>query len=79
MYDFHYNFINKNFNAKLLFFVTDSLAYQRKPENAYEEFFKHKHLFDFSNFAKSSKFFDERKSNWRVCWIKVKDAFQKIY
>ena len=59
MYDFHYNFINKNFNAKLLFFVTDSLAYQRKPENAYEEFFKHKHLFDFSNFAKSSKFFDE--------------------
>ena len=59
MYDFHYNFINKNFNAKLLFFVTDSLAYQRKPENVYEEFFKHKHLFDFSNFAKSSKFFDE--------------------
>ena len=25
MYDFHYNFIKKNFNAKLLFIDTDSL------------------------------------------------------
>ena len=40
MYDFHYNFIKKNINIKLLFTDTDSLAYEIKSENAYEEFFK---------------------------------------
>ena len=34
-----------------------------KSENVYEEFFKHKHLFDFSNFSKDSKFFDETNKN----------------
>ena len=59
MYDFHYNFIKKNFNAKLLFTDTDSLAYEIKSENVYEEFFKWKDLFDFSNYSKESKFFDD--------------------
>ena len=40
MYDFHCNFIKKNFNADLLFIDTDSLGYEIKSENAYEEFFK---------------------------------------
>ena len=57
MYDFHYNFIKKNFNAELLFTDTDSLTYEIKSEDVYEEFFKHKHLFDFSNYPKDSKFF----------------------
>ena len=30
MYDFHYNFIKKNFNAALLFTDTDSLTYEIK-------------------------------------------------
>ena len=30
MYDFHYNFIKKNFNAELLFIDTDSLTYEIK-------------------------------------------------
>ena len=59
MYDFHYNFIKKNFNAELLFTDTDSLTYEIKSENVYEEFFKWKDLFDFSNYSKDSKFFDE--------------------
>ena len=36
MYDFHYNFIKTNFNAKLLFTDTDSLTYEMKSENVYE-------------------------------------------
>ena len=59
MYDFHYSFIKKHFDAELLFTDTDSLTYEIKSEDVYEEFFKHKHLFDFSNYPKDSKFFDQ--------------------
>ena len=59
MYDFHYNFIKNNFDAELLFTDTDSLTYEIKSENVYEEFFKWKDLFDFSNYSKDSKLFDE--------------------
>ena len=72
MYDFHYNFIKKNFDAELLFTGTDSLAYERKSEDVNEDFFKHKHLFDFSNYPKDSKFFDE--TNKKVIG-KMKDEF----
>ena len=58
MYDFHYSFIKKHFDAELLFTGLDSLPYEIKLENLYEESFKHKHLFDFSNYSKGSKFFD---------------------
>ena len=54
MYDFHYNFIKKHFDTELLFTDTDSLTYQIKSEDVYDEFFKHKNLFDFNN----SKFLD---------------------
>ena len=40
MYDFHYNFIKKNSDAELLFTGTDSLTYEIKSENVYEEIFK---------------------------------------
>ena len=38
MYDFHYIFIKKNFDAELLFTDTNSLTYEIKPEYVYEEF-----------------------------------------
>ena len=57
MYDFHYNFIKKNFDAELLFTDTDSLTYEIKSENVCEKFFKWKDLFDFSNYSRDSKFF----------------------
>ena len=44
MYDFHYRFIKKHFDAELLFTDTDSLNYEIKSENVYEEFFKHKNF-----------------------------------
>ena len=59
MYDFHNNFIKKNFDPELLFTDTDSLTYEMKSENVYEKFFKWKILFDFSNYSKDSFFFDE--------------------
>ena len=42
-----------------MFTDTDSLTYEVKSENAYEEFFKWKDLFDLSNYLKDSKFFDD--------------------
>ena len=63
MYDFHYNFIKKNFDAELLFTDTDSLTYEIKSEEVYEEFFKWKDLFDFSNYSKDSKFYDDANKN----------------
>ena len=56
MYDFRYGFIKK-IDAELLFTDTESLTYEIKSEDVYEEFFKQNHLFDFSNYQKDSKFF----------------------
>ena len=52
----------KNFDAELLFTGTDSLCYEIKSEDVYEKVFKHKHLFDLSNYPKDSKFFDPTKN-----------------
>ena len=75
MYDFHYNFIKKNFDAELLFADTDSLAYEIKSENVYEEFYKWKDLFDFSNYSKDSIFYDD--TNKKVIGI-MKDEYGGI-
>ena len=66
MWDFHYNFIEKNFDTELLFTDTDSLTYKIKSKTFFEKFFKWKDLFDFSSYSKDSKFFDEtnKKSFW---------------
>ena len=55
-----------------MFTDTDSLTYEIKSENIFEEFFKGKDLFDFSNYSKDSKFFDE--TNKKVIG-KMKDEF----
>ena len=72
MYDFHYHFIKKNFDAELLFTDMDSLTYKIKSKNVYEEFFQWKESFDFSNYSKDSKFFNE--TNKKVIG-KIKDEF----
>ena len=38
MYDLHHNFIKKSFDVELLFIDTDSLTYEIKSKNVYEEF-----------------------------------------
>ena len=75
MYDFHCNFIKNNFNAELLFTDTDSLTYEVKSGNVYEEFFKWKDLFDFSNYSKDSKFYDN--ANKKVIG-KMKDEYSGV-
>ena len=42
MYGLHYNFIKNNFDVELLFTDTDSLTYEIKLKNVYEESFKGK-------------------------------------
>ena len=59
MYHFCYRFIKKHFDTEWLFTYTDSLTYEIKSEDIFEEFFKHKHFFDFSNYPKGSKIFDK--------------------
>ena len=39
MYDFHYSFIKKQFDAELLFTDTDSRTYEIESKDVYEEFF----------------------------------------
>ena len=43
----------------MLFTDTDSLTYEIKSKDAYEEYFKQKHLFDFSNYPKDASFFGQ--------------------
>ena len=56
----------------MLFSDTDSLTCEIKSENVYEELFKWKLFFDFSNYLKDSKFFDV--TNKEVIG-KMKDEF----
>ena len=72
MYDFHYNFIKKSFDAELLITDTDSLTYKIKSENVYGKSFKWKDLLDFSNYSKDSKVINE--TNKKVIG-KSKDEF----
>ena len=58
-----------------MFTDTDSLTYEVKSENVYEELFKWNDLFDFSNCSKDSKFFDD--SNKKVIG-KMKDEYGAV-
>ena len=74
MYEFHYKYIKSKFNAKLLFTDTDSLVYEIKREDVYEDFYKDKNLFDFSDYLLDSKLFDP--SNKKSIG-KMKDKFKE--
>ena len=52
MYQFHYDYTLKTFNARLLLTDTDSLICETEDDNVYENCFKDKNLFDFSGYPK---------------------------
>ena len=61
MYDFHYNYIKHKYGnkAKLLFTDTDSLTYEIKTNDAYNDFFKDKSKFDNSDNPENSPYFNK--------------------
>ena len=67
MYEFHYNYIKRKYDAKLLFTDTDGLVYEIETNDVYEDFYEDKDLFDFSDYPKDSNFFDpvNKKSYWQ--------------
>ena len=78
MYESHYKYIKRKYDANLLFTDTDSLVYEIKTEDVYENFYKNKNLLDFSDYPQDSmelhsKFFD--LVNKKVIG-KMKDEFK---
>ena len=73
MYKFRYKYIRSKFDAKLLFTDTASLVYEIKTEGVYEDFYRDKTLFDFSDCSLNSKVFD--LVNKKVIG-KMKDEFK---
>ena len=65
MYDIHYDYIKNKYgnNARLLFTDTDSLIYEIKTEDVYEDFNSNKDVFDFSNYSTKSKYYDDSKKS----------------
>ena len=58
LYKFHYDYVCKKYDAKLLFTDTDSLVYEIKDKDMYEECFKDKKLFNSSGYPKDLKYYD---------------------
>ena len=52
MYEFNYDYIKNNYDikTKLLFTDTDSLIFEIKTEDVYEDFSGNKEMFDFSDY-----------------------------
>ena len=61
MYEFHYDYIKNKYgnNSKLLFTDADSLLYEIKIRDVYEDFSKDKEMFDFSSYSANSKYYDD--------------------
>ena len=48
-------------NSRLLFRDTDSLMYESKTEDFYEDFSNDKEIFDFSNYPTKSRYYNSNK------------------
>ena len=59
MSEFHFDYIKNKYgnNSKLLFTDTDSLMYEIRTEDVYEDFSRNKEIF--SNYSTKSKHYDD--------------------
>ena len=70
MHKFHYDYVLNTFDSiKLLFTDTDSLVYEIKDKNVYEQCLKDKELFDFSEYPDTDSLVYE---------IKDKNVYEEI-
>ena len=60
MYRFHYEYIQQKYGpkAKLLFTDTDSLMYEIETEDAYQEMYNDRELFDLASYPHTNQFYD---------------------
>ena len=60
IYKFHSDYIRNKYgsNLSLLFSETDTLMYEIKTEDFYEDFSKYKAMFNFSNYSAKSIYYD---------------------
>ena len=65
MYEFHYWWIKNRYgnNSRLLFTDTDSLRYEIKTEDVYEDFSNNKEMLNSSNCSTKSKYYVIIKTN----------------
>ena len=70
--NFHYNFMIRKFNTKLLFTDTDSLCYEIYGKKPYKKMYKYKELFDLSSLPLSNKYYC---SNNKKVLGKMKDEY----
>ena len=61
MYQFYYDYIKNIYgsNSRLFFTDTDSLMFEIKTEDVYEDFSSNKEMFNFSNYTSKSKYYDD--------------------
>ena len=58
MFEFHHKYFKRQYDARLLLTDTDSLFYEIKTHDIYEDFYEDKSLFNFSDYPRYSKSFD---------------------
>ena len=75
IYEFHYDYIKNKYgdNSTLLFTDTESLMYEIKTEDIFEDFSNNKEMFDFSNYSVKSKFYDG-SNKWVIGKMKDETA-----
>ena len=59
--EFHYDYVKNKYGNKsrLLFTDADSLMYETETKNVYDDSYRNKEIFDFSNYSSKSKYYDD--------------------
>ena len=73
MYRFHYDYIKKRYpgedEAQLLFTDTDSLMYEIRTDNIFDDMIAERDRFDFASYPKNSKYYDATNNKVHKAYI----------